>query len=621
MISGFRGWAHLAAIIVVLAMAAQGSSLRSETKDGFRFQSAFLKVELARERPAFSVFAVDSLGTRKLAVNALRPLAGPAGGWKAVRKGRTVEYRNPKFSVPAWSFELSERRIRIRSAFSGGNSPPPLELNFNPDICHVTLLGLMDQKNIVRLPALLHFPDHGTFRITSEGKRNPVLGYDAERGKRNFVTVTFPAATAAAPKVEYTLEVVAIYPGPARLAQDPRFNGYRRNFLNMFQLNPRRRVLANNAASDAASMTVYEYAEMALHTPPLARGFTALDLVRQTLDRYLDGMKGYGMVGYWAGTYPYNSLDAYPSLLMAAADYVEGSKDRAWLEEHYGGLQAWAAKMMAFFDRDGDGLIEYPGSGNAGWMQKMHPANWLDNIRPANWWDDIGFGHDDAYSNALAYRALVGVSDLARRMGKLDEARNYARSARKLRSAYYDTFYDPATGVLAGWKSADGKLHDYYFTFINGMAVTYGLVSPAQGSRIMDRMLRKMKEVGYDRFDLGLPGNLIPIRREDYYPSPKPFVFENYENGGATACFVYFTIHALYNLGRRKEADEMLFPLLRAFENGAFQGKGPNGRSYDWKSWDGTPHGYEGLLVDNYLALLAGLTRAELGSPKARRRK
>jgi hypothetical protein len=35
--------------------------------------------------------------------------------------------------------------------------------------------------------------------------------------------------------------------------------------------------------------------------------------------------------------------------------------------------------------------------------------------------------------------------------------------------------------VLAGWKSADGKLYDYYFLFLNGMAVTYGLVT--QGKR------------------------------------------------------------------------------------------------------------------------------------------
>ena len=47
---------------------------------------------------------------------------------------------------------------------------------------------------------------------------------------------------------------------------------------------------------------------------------------------------------------------------------------------------------------------------------------------------------------------------------KPDDAQLYASRAEKLRSVYFDTFYNPATGVLAGWKSADGKLHDYYFT-------------------------------------------------------------------------------------------------------------------------------------------------------------
>ena len=92
----------------------------------------------------------------------------------------------------------------------------------------------------------------------------------------------------------------------------------------------------------------------------------------------------------------------------------------------------------------------------------------------------------------------------------------YAARAEKLRAAYYKTFYDPATGVLAGWKSADGKLHDYYFTFVNGMAITYGLVPPDKANAIMDRLLAKMKEVGYTHFEYGLPGNLIPVRREDY---------------------------------------------------------------------------------------------------------
>ena len=47
--------------------------------------------------------------------------------------------------------------------------------------------------------------------------------------------------------------------------------------------------------------------------------------------------------------------------------------------------------------------------------------------------------------------------------------------------------------------------------------------------------------------------------------------------------------------------------MLKAFEDGGFQGSNADGDTYDWKAWDGTPHGYEGLLVDGYLTLLAAM--------------
>jgi hypothetical protein len=47
--------------------------------------------------------------------------------------------------------------------------------------------------------------------------------------------------------------------------------------------------------------------------------------------------------------------------------------------------------------------------------------------------------------------------------------------------------------------------------------------------------------------------------------------------------------------------------MLKGFKEGHFQGSGPNETTYDWTAWDGSPHGYEGLLVDNYLTLLAAV--------------
>jgi hypothetical protein len=47
--------------------------------------------------------------------------------------------------------------------------------------------------------------------------------------------------------------------------------------------------------------------------------------------------------------------------------------------------------------------------------------------------------------------------------------------------------------------------------------------------------------------------------------------FQVYENGGATACYAYFTLAALYKLGRRNEDDAILFPMLKPYEDRGFQ--------------------------------------------------
>ena len=212
---------------------------------------------------------------------------------------------------------------------------------------------------------------------------------------------------------------------------------------------------------------------------------------------------------------------------------------------------------MLAMDRDGNGLLEYPCSGNSDPLRRPN-----DNV--SNWWDDIGFGHEDAYGNALAYRALRQTADVADSIGKREDAARYRAAAEKLRNAYYKTFYNPATGILAGWRSADGQLHDYWFLWVNGAAIHYGLVPKDKANAIMDRLMAKMKEVGFTRFDLGLPGNLAPVAMKDYRDLRARFGggakadgsegFQHYENGGATACFAYFTLAALYDLGRQRRS-------------------------------------------------------------------
>ncbi|MFN8006917.1 MAG: hypothetical protein U0V70_07835 [Terriglobia bacterium] len=598
--------------IFSLPMAAQKQGKAPQ------FQSGFIRVKLSGDQPAFVDLVVDSLGKKKLDSNPLRPPAASQIRYEVTQAGAKSEYRPLGAShhlPPVWSFEFSEKFIHLISNYSPAAPAPTLTLNFDLNVNRATLLGLLNPDHTVRLPALLHMPVQGTLRITSTQGKSMALGYDAFRhpiGQRekDFMTLTFPAASASRPQIDYTLEVVAIYPEVAGINADPRFDGFRRGWLNIFQINPRVGVLANSSNGGACPFCQHEFSAVAVKTPPLAPGLTALDLVRQSLDMGLKDVKDYVQHD---PSFNIDFLDTYPSLLIAASDYVRGSNDDVWLNQNYAGIKGWATKLLDS-DTDGDGLIEYVASGNSGSWGEFRSQH------PANWWDSIGFGHKDAYSNALAYHGLLGMAELARRTHHPDDADLYAARAEKLKSIYYPTFFNPLTGVLAGWKSLDGKLHDYYFTFVSAMAITYDLIPADKANGLMDHLLAKMHEVGYTQFQYGLPGNLIPVLAGDFLDPRQvwggggQWGFQWYENGGATAAMVYYTLEALYKLGRREQADAILFPMLRSYEEGVFQGTSTylvdgRTRTYDWRRWDGEPCGYEGLLTDDYLALLSVLSR------------
>ncbi|MEN8202692.1 MAG: hypothetical protein ABFS28_08870 [Bacteroidota bacterium] len=577
--------------------------------------SASFKYALHITYPQFDYFSVDSLGKSKLDQSPLLldNLTNRSGFILKTSGGASHYYRDGE-AVAAWEFKPTDKGFILLSNYTENNVP--WVFTFDQRMNHATVLGRIPEKGKIETPALLHLPDMGSFRIRSVQVKQ--LDYTAERMDEpvKYVQLSLPPATQEVPTVEYSFEIAAIFPEVEGIKGDTRFDGFRRNYLNTFQVNPNWMVLSNNSSSDSCAFVQYGYSELALQAPNLVDDLRAIDLVGMTVDRYLDGHKGYGIFGYYAdvpGTENVQwggqnaSLDTYPSLLIAACNYYKGTEDLDWMKRRYSGMVKWAEEILSR-DKDGDGLIEYGFSGNSGsWSGEVYQ-------RPANWWDTIGFGHKDAYANALAYSALTRFAPLCALMGDQRASERYRNFAERLKSNYYPTFFNPETGVLAGWKSEDGMLHDYYFTFVNGIAITFGLLTEAQGNRIMDAMLAKMDEVGFNRFDMGLPGNLLSIPRADYtHHEPRwgghtsdelNDGWQHYENGGTSGNYVYFTLSALFRLGRRADAERILFPMLKAYEEGGFQGECENGMTRDWRTWDGECWGYEGFLVDNYWTFL-----------------
>jgi hypothetical protein len=104
-------------------------------------------------------------------------------------------------------------------------------------------------------------------------------------------------------------------------------------------------------------------------------------------------------------------------------------------------------------------------------------------------------------ANALVYRAWRCLADLEAKMGREAKQEAYTKLASRLKAAHAKTLFNPRTGWLAWWKSRDGELHDYASPTLNGLAIEYGLVEPGLGRQILDRLWKKIEEVGFTRFE------------------------------------------------------------------------------------------------------------------------
>jgi len=259
------------AALVFLSVVVSGSADDARPE----FQSSRLSVGLAPATPAFAFFAVDSLGRGERLENVIlnRKLGEGNSTLEALEQNafRYTQLADGK-PIELWRVKFSEHRIVLRSEFVPHATVPPFVLLIDQKKNHATLLGhLVPGEMKVRTPAVLHLPDQGTFRITAN-HTNAALDYDARRRQpENFVRVEFPPATKEQGMVEYTQNVTLIHPELPGLADNPLYDGYRRSFLNLIQLHPRLRTLANNSSSDVCGFCLWQYAELAVQESAAAK--------------------------------------------------------------------------------------------------------------------------------------------------------------------------------------------------------------------------------------------------------------------------------------------------------------------------------------------------------------
>ena len=603
-----------------------------------------LRLRMAEERPEVVFLSWDTEGGDKVERNLLRPNTGltlrlrSGGQWSSAASypariervdAATTLVRMTVGNDAELSWKLTTTADSLTMTIAvGGSQASAIEaveicFPFDPGVTPTTVLpSRWLDDGTLQLPAVLSAPDFGQMLLADADARQVSGRLEGSRTEKTVDFVVDVTLTGTDQARSLTLTPLRL-PAPEGLRDTALWAQARRGWFGAWQPSARwgdqnrpfsapPGVLANNVISDPASCSLWFYADQAFWTPQITPDISVAQLVRRSVDFWLlQRTRPTGeVVCYWDYG---NFLDANAGPLIAAWDYVESTGDTDWLQARIERLEL-VADFLAKRDVDNDGMVEAVQSGNRGTLQQ--PA------RSCAWFDALNCGHKDGYTNALIYRAWRCLADLEQRLGRTEQAVRYQTLADRLQASYSQTLFNPATGWLAWWKSEDGELHDYATPIVNGLAIEYGLVEPAQGREILARLWQKMDEVGFDRLDLGVPPMLVPVRRDDYLlpdglgiPQREDGTdtLGHYQNGGITAGQVLHFLAAHYVVGQPEKADELLRAMLQRQSKGQFQNgvRDAGGQGIDWTDWQGNPTGYEGYLADSFRFLQAVLLREE----------
>ena len=467
-------------------------------------------------------------------------------------------------------------------------------------------------KASFQLPAVLHFPDYGLVKIEADDpdvylQEHFLPDYDNtglslgpfNRGGHTYrksvhlgsVALSFHARK---PIRGTTIKFTVLednYPHlPGVDLSDKKFDGLRRCWQNAFTLNPETMTMGDNIMlSGIGHLALAFRADLLPFTPALDASFSMIDGLKNSIEIALQER-----IDPQTNRIADFGYECTEITLIALYDYLITTSDWSFIRQYLPEIKR-LVKGVLDRDIDHDGIFEAPFHGN-----KLE-----DGRTSFNWWDDFAFGHKDAYLNLQAYRAL-GVQKIFQKLHENTEP--IEQALKQFKQAFHQTFYNPETGVYAGWVSQDGRMHDYMFTFITSMAINEDLVPQAQGEKMMRIMLAKMQEQGYDGV-YGVPGPLLPVAKEDKGTWDEMTRWGRYENGGLCGQAACHFLNALYHVGLRNEADDILFKMLATFEreythSGVFPGYV---QSVDWRTKGGAPSGYN-YLADNYYFLLAAIT-------------
>ena len=523
--------------------------LVEERAEEVEFRSGWQRIVFARNEPRITALCWDSMGKGDFGINLLMKREGiapridrPARDLTAARtplrrKGNVVHY-GPFEAAPGvamvWEIRVAERKVDMSLATQTSEPlvirPGLIRFAFDGNQTMTSPYYAPKRLGYVTLPALFNAADFGTalfqskdlsgFRFRAGEYATPdgfiYCDLTPELPSREDGLIEMPAGVR---RGTLNWSVEQMLPLPKLAEKTPRLVNFPRFALNGLQYRPDQDMLCNSVVSINCPFCLWEYAEVAQWLPVLPGGIDPCQQLRFSMDRYIAGTPGHTSTEWSIYSDAYNATGDTPaSFVYAMWTYVRKTGDREQLHRWLPALDRILA-MLETADTKGDGLLYTTGR----------------YVRSAAWFDTMAIRGLDAALNIFSYRAYQYASDLYRLAGQEVKAVACDRRAAGIKQAFVPALLNPKTGIIAGGILEDGTVVDCWYVWINGMAICYGLVPDSLANQILDRFQAKFKEVGYSRFQNGLPNVLVPIpcppqiTRPDGSPHND---FQQYLNGG-----------------------------------------------------------------------------------------
>lgn len=521
------------------------------------------------------------------------------------------------FTVHADRIELiAERRAaQSRRAWQSSAWHVALDNRVTPS-CALGEPTFAGETGLLRGPVTWHFPRHGTLVIDSDSAREDVLWrsdsvrpldtntLELKLGEQptEFGDYVLPAGTHRA---AITMRVAS--PTLAHLSDHtpPAIRrALERHTLTALPFRADTTTYSNNGASMHCTTSLADVSTIATRLGN-APGIRPLEWVGVSLQRWLDGAPSYGSGATSHGDHRLEDeyVHMAANTLLAMARYLVESGDEPWFARNRDRIVRELESMLAR-DVDGDGLVE----------STLRRGVTGEHQWSTAWADVLSFGWKDAWANAVLCEAWREWELVLHRAGEDELAARIAAARTALIASYLPSFFNDATGLIAGWRSRDGALHDHGFSIVIAQACATDAVPLESAREIMAALMTAWRDVGLDDVRNGIPLNLWRVPEAEIGGVVFGLPMGGYQQGGYSHHGARVVVEALERCGMHDDADRVLEQLCETIgDDSSFGGLG-SGR--DWRMADGTPSGYEGQLVEGFSVLAAALRR--YSSPAAR---